>query len=198
MNSTAEMEDDDKFNETYDFSYFKSVFNNIETTEISKILSSENALTTPLWFQIMDILALTILSCGFVANLGTIYILSGGSKLFTAAVRILLRHQAGIDAFCSVCAIILIVQPPFWLTGRTHIPLNFYRRQTKFHEDNVFTRVCPFTGGEGGGRERRCGGGMVPLLQPWTPPPAMHDPLQPCMPPLATHIPPATYAPMLS
>ena len=107
MNSTANMEDDDKFNETYDFSYFKSAFNNIETTAISKILSSENELFTPLWFQIMDILALTILSCGFVANLGTIYILSGGSKLFTAAVRILLRHQAGIDAFCSVCVIIL-------------------------------------------------------------------------------------------
>ena len=121
MNSTAEMEDDDKFNETYDFSYFKSVFNNIGTTEISKILSSENELTTPLWFQIMDILALTILSCGFVANLCTIYILSGGSELFTPAVRILLRHQAGIDAFCSVCAIILIVQPPFWLTGKTQI-----------------------------------------------------------------------------
>ena len=117
MNSTTEMEEDDQFNQTYNyFSYFKSTSNNTETTEISQILTTENELlSTPLWFQIMDILALTILSCGFVANLGTIYILSGGSKLFTAAVRILLRHQAGIDAFCSVCAIILIVQPPFWL-----------------------------------------------------------------------------------
>ena len=168
MNSTADMEEDDKFNETYVFGYFKSAFNNIETTEISKILSSENELSTPLWFQIMDILALTILSCGFVANLCTIYILSGGSKLFTAAVRILLRHQAGIDAFCSVCAIILIVQPPFWLTGKTQIPLNCYLPRTNLRENNVFTRGCPSTG-------------MVPLLKPCMPPsqtwpPAMHAP----------------------
>ena len=125
MNSTTEMEEDDQFNQTYYFSYFKSAFNKTETTEISEIYTSENELSTPLWFRIMDILALTILSCGFVANLGTIYILSGGSKLFTAAVRILLRHQAGIDAFCSVCAIILIVQPPFWLTGKMQIFKNF-------------------------------------------------------------------------
>ena len=100
MNSTTEMEDDDKFNETD----FFNIYANTTITEISKILTtSDNESAKPLWFQIMDILALFILTCGFVANLGTIYILSGGGKLFTPAVRILLRHQAGIDAFCSVC-----------------------------------------------------------------------------------------------
>ena len=92
------------------------------TTEIYENLTTmETESDTPLWYKIMDIVALTLLSCGFVANVGTIYILSGRSKLFTSAVRILLRHQAGIDAFCSVCAVILIVQPPFWLTGKRFI-----------------------------------------------------------------------------
>ncbi len=80
-------------------------------------LQVESHSEIPLWFKIADNLALVILSCGFLANSTTIYILSHGKKLFGSTLRILLRHQAGVDAFASICAIIIIVQKPFWTTG---------------------------------------------------------------------------------
>ena len=76
-----------------------------------------------LWRDILDYIQLVLTSVGLVGNLLTLVTLIRQGQGFSRIIRLLLQHQSLVDSWVCLTAILLLVQPPMWLTGNKHFDI---------------------------------------------------------------------------
>ena len=74
-----------------------------------------------LWDEIFNKGQLLICAIGFWANLATVLTRRLNGQAFSIAIRILFQVQAILDAIVCGLMFLMMVQPPFWLTGYYYV-----------------------------------------------------------------------------
>ena len=67
--------------------------------------------------NILDWTQLVITAVGFLTNFTVFVTLKLNGNNFTSDILLLLKHQASVDSFACVTALLLLVQRPMWISG---------------------------------------------------------------------------------
>ena len=70
------------------------------------------------WSIVLDRCQLALTSIGYLANKVTFVTLVKNGRMFSPGICLLLKHQALLDSAASAMGTILLLEPPFWKTGR--------------------------------------------------------------------------------
>lgn len=87
---------------------------NLSSSQNSSI-PNDNA--NPIWLQTFDIIQLTCIILGLLANIITLVTLFQNGKAFSRPIRILFRHQSLADSWVCLMAATIMLQPTLWLSG---------------------------------------------------------------------------------
>ena len=103
-------------------------------TEDSIIFDHLNRSTSTSSFRrsALDWTQLCVTTVGFLANFTVFVTLKLNGNNFTSAILLLLKHQAIVDSFACITALLLLVQRPMWASGHIwldHIVCHIWHSQ---------------------------------------------------------------------
>ncbi|KAI0220081.1 hypothetical protein LSAT2_028395, partial [Lamellibrachia satsuma] len=97
-----------------------SVSATTKNNSYSNQTTDETAFEVEMWLNVLVKFQLVFSVVGFIVNKITLITLVRNGDTFSAAICLLLKHQALVDSWVCAMGAILLLQPPMWTTGNKY------------------------------------------------------------------------------